>query len=404
MRILVANKFWYRRGGLESVMFDEIAWLEGAGHAVAHFSTAHPLNDPSPWDEYFVPYVELGADGPLGPAQRAMAAMRLFSNRDAARRFDELCATFNPDVIHVHGIHRQISPSILGIARRRSIHVVQSLHDYHHVCPADVLLYAGRETCEPRRCGEIWYGPAIAGRCVRRSLSASAVSAAETSFQRLSRAYERSVVRFISPSVFLADSMLAGGWEIPIDVVPNATSCEAVLPGDRSGFCLIGRLSHEKGVRFALEAARAVGGRVTVAGEGPLGQELRAAYPDVAFVGRLDSTAVADLVRRSMAVIVPSVWFENAPMSVLEAMSSGTPVIASAIGGIPEQITDGVDGLLVQPGEVDALAVAMRALLEDSTLATRLGTAARATVAQRFSPELHLQGLLACYRAAGASS
>jgi glycosyltransferase involved in cell wall biosynthesis len=98
------------------------------------------------------------------------------------------------------------------------------------------------------------------------------------------------------------------------------------------------------------------------------------------------------------------VWFENAPMSVLEAMSSGTPVIASAIGGIPEQITDGVDGLLVQPGEVDALAVAMRALLEDSTLATRLGTAARATVAQRFSPELHLQGLLACYRAAGASS
>jgi glycosyltransferase involved in cell wall biosynthesis len=170
------------------------------------------------------------------------------------------------------------------------------------------------------------------------------------------------------------------------------------------GFCVVGRLSNEKGIEIALEAARRARARVTVAGEGPVGPHLRAAYPEVDFVGRLGGAAVSDLVARSRAVVVPSVWFENASMSILEAMGAGKPVIASAIGGVPEQVTSGVDGLLVRPGDIEGVAAAMRRLGADDSLCACLGEAARETVATRFSPERHLEGLLTTYRAAGADA
>ncbi len=140
LRILVANKFWYHRGGLERVMFDEISWLEEAGHEVAHFSTQHPQNVPSPWSDYFVPYLELGEGGNLRAAQKLRAAARMFYSREAAARFTRLLLEFRPDVIHVHGIHRQLSPSVLVAAHARGIPVIQTMHDYHAFCCADVLL------------------------------------------------------------------------------------------------------------------------------------------------------------------------------------------------------------------------------------------------------------------------
>jgi glycosyltransferase involved in cell wall biosynthesis len=384
-------------------MFDEIEWLEGCGHTVAHFSTTHPANLPSPWASYFVPYLELGQAGGLSTSEKAHAMARMFYSVEAARRFDRIVSDFAPDIVHVHNIHRQISPSILAVAKRHGVPVVQSLHDYHHVCPADVLLYRGEVPCQPARCSALWYGGCVEGRCVRNSLPSSLVSAAETFWQRLGRVYERGIARFISPSRFLAVQMQAGGWTVPIDVLPNAIATSARTPATRDGFCVIGRLSHEKGVSVALEAARLAGVRLVVAGEGPLDSELRSRYSEFDFVGRLDGAGVASLVDSSLAVVVPSVWFENAPMSVLEAMSSGSTVIASDIGGIPEQLTNGVDGLLVPAGDVAALSAAMRRVNEDVDLAMALGSAARRSVAERFSPERHLEGLLRVYATVGAS-
>lgn len=399
MRVLVANKFWYRRGGLERVMFDEISWLEQAGHQVAHFSTTHPANDASPWSEYFVPYVELGVEGGLGVREKLVAAARMFSNHDARKRFSQLIADFRPDIIHVHGIHRQISPSILEAAHRGGVPVVQTLHDYHHICPADVLLWRGETVCEPRRCGRLCYGAAVRGRCVRKSLAASALSAAETSFQRLRRVYERSVARFISPSAFLACEMTSGGWDVPCDVVPNAVPVAGEWRGG-DYVLFAGRLSREKGVSTFLAAAERAGVRAIVVGEGPLEAELRGRFSAAEFLGRVDGETVQSLIEGSLACVVASTWYENAPMSVLEPMAAGAPVVASAIGGIPELIEDGVSGLLVRSGDKQDLAMALARLREDRFLARSLGLAARERIAKHFSPEQHLCGLLQTYEAA----
>lgn len=397
MKVLVVNKFWYRRGGLERVMFDEISWLEAAGHQVAHFSTGHPSNDSSPWASYFIPYLELGEQGRLSVAESLRAVGNMFYNTSAARRFDALIGRFEPDVIHIHGIHRQLSTSILGPARRRGIPVVQTLHDYHHVCPCDTLLRRGRVQCMPRRCGKLWYGAAAGNRCVRGSFANSALSAAETSFARITRAYERGVARFIAPSRFLADSMVSGGWTIPIDLIPNAVPVQPTRDGIGEAVVYLGRLSPEKGLKIALDAARLAQVKLVVAGEGPMGDSLRAEYPEAEFVGHLSGIDTETLLRRARTVVIPSLWFENAPMAVLEAMAQGVPVVASRVGGIPEQISDGVDGVLVEPGDAKALAVALASLSSNPDWASTLGVAARESVTSRFTPAKHVHDLLASY-------
>lgn len=401
MRVLVANKFAFHRGGLERVMFDEMNWLAESGHDVALFSTSHPSNEPLEWPTWFAPYLELGSGGGLRARDKIVAAYRMFQNQPAIRLFRQALDSFKPDVVHVHGIHRQLSPSILASAASRGIPVVQTLHDYHHVCPADVLLYRGAAICEPRRCNTVWYGACVAGRCVRGSWSASVLSAGETGWARLTRQYERGIRRFVSPSVFLVERMKEGGWTIPIDVVPNAVELSPSAPSLRSGFVYAGRLASEKGIEVLLAAARAAYVDVTVAGEGPLGPLLAEQFPEFKFTGKLDRGEVASLVASARAVVVPSRWYENAPMSVLESMGAGVPVVASAIGGIPEQITHETDGLLVEAGDVDSLAHQLRRLDRDADLANRLGEAARRTVADRFSPHQHMEGLIASYVSAG---
>jgi glycosyltransferase involved in cell wall biosynthesis len=146
------------------------------------------------------------------------------------------------------------------------------------------------------------------------------------------------VARFISPSQFLATVMVEGGWSIPTDVVPNAVPSAPERHGAGAGFAVVGRLREEKGVEVALAAARKLGVPITVAGDGPQGNRLRDEFPGATFVGHLMGDELMRVVREARAVVVPSLCLENAPAAVL-MMASAVPVIASCIGGIPEQVT-----------------------------------------------------------------
>ena len=399
MRILMASKFWYLRGGLERVMFDEIAWLEGAGHEVAHFSTAHPDNQSSPWSDYFVPYIELGEHAGLAAREQVVAMARMFYSVEAAKRFRRQLAVFRPQVVHVHGIHRQLSPSILLEARRAGIPVVQSLHDFHPVCPSDTLLRGGTGVCVPPQCRGRNLLPCMVHRCVRGSVAASAASAAELFWRRWVMGYADLVALFIAPSHYLAAVVRSGGWSRPpIAVLPNAVlEAAASAPGEY--FLYAGRLSREKGVATLLAASARARVPLIVAGDGPQDRELRGMAPASArFVGRATASEVAQLLHGCLAAVVPSEWPENAPMAVLEPMAAARPVVASRVGGIPEQVRDGIDGILVPPGDAGALAAAMLRVASDRGFASRLGCAGRQRVLERFTPAVHLNGLLQAYR------
>lgn len=398
MRILVANKFWYHRGGLERVMFDEISWLESAGHHIAHFSTQHPLNEPSAWSDYFAPYLELGAGAKLSGAQELRAAARMFYSRDAAVRFTRLLLDFRPDIVHVHGIHRQLSSSLLVAARERGIPVVQTMHDFHAFCCSNVLLRGDGALCEPPLCNlsAPWTG--VRRRCVRGSLALSGLAVAESFFRNSVLRSVQLVTRYVSPSRFLADQLRrAGLCSRPIDVIANAVPVQPPSIGG-SGLLFVGRLSPEKGLDVLLEAAEITGLPLTIAGDGPLMPYLKErANGRVKLLGRVPPSRVSELLSAAAVAVVPSICYENAPLSVLEPMACGTPVVASAIGGIPELVRDGVDGLLVEPGVATSLAAALRALTADKARAGKMGAAARDRVAEVFSPVRHIEALTHTY-------
>jgi len=399
MRILFVNKFGYLRGGLERVMFDEMRWLAEEGHDTELFATAHPDNRPFTFADRFPPYHEFGVGGRFS----AKAVRAMFWNKTAARAVGSVIDEWRPDVVHCHGIHRHLSPSVLAAAHEKGVPVVLSAHDYFLVCPANTLLRGGTTPCLPRACGVRLYGAAARNRCVQHSLARSTLAATEISWQRLRRRYERGIDAIVSPSRFLADVLADGGFDASlIHVVPNAVlPAEESRPDSGRGFLIAGRVSPEKGIDVAVDAARAAGVTLRVAGDGP--DAPRLAKLGVTMLGRLPAEELYEQVRSARAVVVPSVWFENAPMAVLEAMAAGTPVIASAIGGIPEQIEPGVTGLLVPPHDVERLADAMARMEREPGLSVRLGEAARAAVRDRFSPELHVEGLMEAYRAAGAA-
>jgi glycosyltransferase involved in cell wall biosynthesis len=188
-------------------------------------------------------------------------------------------------------------------------------------------------------------------------------------------------------------------------VVPHAVATDGVPVKDTAGGDLLfaGRLSPEKGVDVLLDAlARVPGARLRIAGDGPQEAVLRrladARAPGrVTFLGRLDRAAVHDEMRRSCAVVVPSQWHENQPITVLEAFACGVPVVATTLGGLPELVTDGVDGLLVVPGDARALGAALAAVAEDPERALAMGRAGRRKVAARFTPVRHLDALERTY-------
>jgi glycosyltransferase involved in cell wall biosynthesis len=188
--------------------------------------------------------------------------------------------------------------------------------------------------------------------------------------------------------------------------LPNFVAAAATEPKGSPGGGVVyaGRLSDEKGVDVLIEAvAGSTGLRLDVAGDGPARRQLEAhaaalrARDRVTFHGRLDPLPLQDLLRASAVAAVPSRWYENMPLAVLEAFAVGLPVVATALGGIPELIEPGTDGDLVAPNDPAALGRSLSAFVEDPTRAFEMGRAARAKVERAYAPAGHLEGLTALY-------
>jgi glycosyltransferase involved in cell wall biosynthesis len=182
----------------------------------------------------------------------------------------------------------------------------------------------------------------------------------------------------------------------------------AVKDSPGGGFVFAGRLSPEKGADVLIEAAgRLPNVNVEVLGDGPARPELerlaaRVAPGRVHFRGRVDKASVHAAMRAALAVVVPSRWYENQPITILEAFACGVPVIGTRLGGIPELVKDGVNGYTVAPDDATALAARMQALEDRTAVAVAMGQAARGLVETAFAPALHLKGIADIYSEAGA--
>ena len=407
MRILHVNKFLYRRGGAESYMLDLAALQRKAGHEVEFFAMAHPENLPARYADRFPAHVELEPP-PASLSGRLHATGRVLWSTSARRGIGEVVEDFVPDVVHLHNVYHQLSPSVLAPLGRLGIPAVMTLHDYKLACPSYQFLDHGAP-CQA--CVDGGFRQAVRRRCKGGSLPASALCATESWLHRRTGAYGP-VSRFVCPSRFLAGRMAgAGVFPDRLRWVPHFIEIANVVPKTEPGGDVVfaGRLSPEKGVDTLIAAIGRLGPRAVlrVAGEGPDGGRLQALAEDLApgrvvFLGRLDKTDTVALLRSAAVVAVPSRWYENQPMIVLEALALGTPVVATDMGGLPELVEPEATGVLVPPDDDHALADALDRLLADPEWALAMGRRGRAEVAGSHSPERHLERLDDVYRQAGA--
>lgn len=403
MKILFINNYNYLRGGSEHVFFNEMALLRKHGHEVSVFSRK---SDQDITSRYTHDFPEDIRTDKLTVSWRALKNVKeIIYSGTSKKAIARVIESFNPDLIHAHNIYGRLTTSVLDMARSENIPAVMTLHDYKLICPSYKLFSKGK-VCEACR-GKSFY-KTILKKCHKKSYAASAIYGFESYFNRLFGKYSNNLKFLIAPSLFLKKKLIEYGWrEQQIAFIPNYLSCDKFEPKYKSGAYLlyVGRLSAEKGISTLIRAFRKIkfqDARLLIAGDGPIRTELEAlANGDgrTSFLGHITGEPLKEIIRNSKAVVVPSEWYENAPISILESFASGKPVIGSNLGGIPEMVENGKNGFLFQAGNIDNLKETLESTWAKSGQSLeKFGMAARRHVEQHHNETLHYIKLMDIYR------
>jgi glycosyltransferase involved in cell wall biosynthesis len=398
-QLLSINNYYYLRGGSEAVYFEHNRLFEDAGWEVVPFSMQNALNQPSEWSEHFINQTDGAARSPMAKLSRAVGAIY---STEAARRIRGLIALTRPNVAHAHNIYHHLSPSVLVELHRQAIPVVLTLHDLKLVCPAYKMHTQGA-VCERCRSGAL--RNVVKNRCIKNSTAMSALVWLESTVHKALDLYMSTVTRFVVPSRFFLQKFAEWGVDTGRFVhIPNSVDVEAMTaegtPGD--AFVYLGRLVPEKGVATLIRAAALARVRLRIIGTGSEEQALRQLAAelggDVEFTGYLTGSALRAAISSARAVVIPSEWYENAPISVMEASALGRPVIGANIGGIPELIRPGETGFIFTSGSVDSLVDVLTSVQRLPVSATqRMGSAGREWMRAEFSPTAYRDRMLALY-------
>jgi glycosyltransferase involved in cell wall biosynthesis len=405
--LLNINNYHYRRGGSDGVYLDHAALMESRGWQCGYFSMQHSKNLDTRWSRYFIDELEFGEAYSL--TQKLSMASKSVYSFEARSKLRGLLREFHPDVAHLHCVYHHLSPAILPVLTQAGIPAVMTAHDLKIACPNYKMLnHTG--VCERCNAGSVLN--VVRHRCVRDSLAASVIVAAESGLQRTMQIYRKHLAKVVVPSRFFLEKFVEWGWSRDqFAYIPNYIDALQFSPNPEPGsfFLYLGRLAPEKGLATLMRAAKLARVKLKVAGSGPLESELHALQGeldgDVEFLGFRSGEDLHALIREARAVVLPSEWYENAPMSVLESFASGTPVIGAGIGGIPELIEDGETGWCFESGNISELTEALRAVQQmPNSAVEQIGKAARALVEQRFNPEGYVSSMLTLYSSLGVPS
>jgi glycosyltransferase involved in cell wall biosynthesis len=378
LRVLVVHNTYQQRGGEDGVLEAEVSLLRTRGHAVELY-LRH--ND------------ELRGMGALAAAKDTVWSSR--TGADLAR----LVAEFRPNVVHAHNTFALISPSVYAAVGRAGVPVVQTLHNFRLLCLPATFLRNG-QVCEDCLGRFPWRG--VLHRCYHGSTPQSAVLAAMIGLHRSLGTYQKKVSRYIALTEFSRSKFIAGG--LPgerIAVKSNFVDVPALVDErPRTGPLFVGRLSPEKGTQvLARAAAKGFPAVIDVVGVGPELSSLER-VPGLRLLGWLDQPAVYARMREASYLVLPSIWYEGFPLTVVEAFANGLPVIASRLGALAELVRNGVTGLLFEAGNADDLAERMAWAAARPGEMARMGRAARQEYEMKYTPQRNYKVLMDVYRAA----
>lgn len=356
MKILLIDVYNYNKGGAETVCFNTGRMLENHGHQVVYFTLKWEMNRPSPYSKYFPESKETRK----GPFKQISNLVNYFYNSEAAKKIERLILDERPDIAHIHLIWGQITPSILPVLHKYGIPVLFTVHDYRLVCPAYTFKDGKGHICED--CKGKYFYRCFTHNCCKGNRLMSLVMATEQYFRNAFFNPAVNIDGFIYVSRFaksIQEKYVPAVKGKPCTILYNfstsISSCPKKMPTNRY-FLFFGRLSYEKGVSTLLKAFKDLPTcYLKVAGTGPKEEEFRQYVCDnkmknVEFLGYKRGIELAELIQNAFFVIVPSEWYENNPMTIIESYSVGTPVVGARIGGIPEIVDVGNTGFQFESG------------------------------------------------------
>ena len=379
MRILVVHNYYQRPGGEDRVFESESALLEAHGHVVLRYC-AH--NDA------------------VRESSRLRLSGRAIWSSSAYKEIRLLCRRERPDVVHFHNTLPLISPSAYHAAKAEGAAVVQTLHNYRLACPV-ATFFRDAGVCE--EClGKSFAWPAIVHACYRHSRSASAVVATMVGVHHVLGTWSSKVDRYIALTAFARAKFVELG--IPatkLALKPNFVHPDPGVGTHAGRYALfVGRLSAEKGIDTLLRAWKLLDALVPlkVIGSGPLDHLFASPPPGVEWLGQQGKAEVAAMMRDAAFLIFPSEWFETFGLTIIEAYSTGLPVIASAIGAAAELVRDRSTGLLYEAGNATALAECVKWALAHPTEMKLLQAGARREFVERYTASANYEMLMDIYR------
>lgn len=379
-KVLVLHNAYQHRGGEDSVVEDEVKLLIQNNHPV-HLHLVH--------------------NNQINEMKNIQLLKDTIWSSSSKNDVTNIIKEFKPDIIHAHNTFPLMSPSIYWAAHNENVPIIQTLHNFRIICPQAMLLRKGKicEDCV----GKIPWRSVVRS-CYRDSPVQSAVLTGMLTAHRALGTWQNKVSRYIALNTFCKDKFIQSG--IPaekISIKPNFVDYQIIHKNNRSGFIFIGRLSPEKGISTLCSAAEILNNvEIKVAGTGselPLLNGIK----NILYIGTLNKDEVAQEMSSATALVLPSIWYENFPRTIVEAMANGLPVIASRIGSLPEIVHDGVTGLLFNPGDASDLAEKILTLENNPTLASKMGEAARKKYEESYTGDINYRQLVEIYRDAIAS-
>ena len=353
----------------------------------------------SEYSQYFVNEVDYNNPGVFA---KLKAAGTVLYSIEAKEKITSLLQNHKPDIAHFHIFQHQISPSVFAPLQQKKIPLILTLHDLKPICP-NYKMFTNGHVCE--QCKGRKFYKCFVNTCNKVSKVKSLISTIEM-YLHYMLGYYQSVDRYIAVSQFYQRKMIEFGFpEDKISYLPNYIDTSSIpLSTKDDGYVLyFGRLSEEKGVETLIKAAQLCKEiKFKIAGTGPEEQSLQAMVErnntgNIEFTGFKTGNDLNELIARSSFTVITSKWYENCPMSVLESLAYGKPVIGANIGGIPELIVDGNDGYIYSPDDHEDLAQKIKTLWDKGSDRLDMGSRGRKKVEDKFNPELHYQQLIKIY-------
>jgi glycosyltransferase involved in cell wall biosynthesis len=328
-------------------------------------------------------------------------------NIRAAGKVVNMINEFKPDVIHLHNWHFALGPYVIRRINRLGIPVVHTISNFRLICPSGMMNHKGKIFDHSLKEAFPW--SAIFNKVYRDSYLQTFWLAMIIRFHQWIGTWAM-IDKFIFLSDFAKNLFLASGLNLKVEqatVKPNFTfPVKNSYSGDplNNDFVYVGRFSEEKGILVLLEAFKHTTFNLKMAGSGslvPLVEQMAAGNKHIQYLGNLNAKEINSLLQRSSVLLFPSLNFEGMPMTIIEALSNGTPVIASNLGVMPTMITNQYNGFLFEAGNAKSLCQQIerwKSLSENEKISFKHN--ARESYQMHYTPEQNAQLLKNIYQAA----